>query len=101
MNGFEMWKQDKNNMKYQTPDFTIMLMVKPEVQSLSCNSRPDKGKYEWISWSVNRVYVIMGENPKEYCGEVKILEKSEFGEYSEESYQEAVTHFKTLVSNLL
>ena len=101
MNGFEMWKQDKNNMKYQTPDFMVMLIVKKESKTLVTNKNPNNGTYNWVGWSVDRIYVIMAGTPKDYCGEAEILEKSEFGEYSEESYQEAVTHFKTLVSNLL
>ncbi|AUR93533.1 hypothetical protein NVP1187O_220 [Vibrio phage 1.187.O._10N.286.49.F1] len=100
MNGFEMWKQDKHNMKYQTPDLMVMLIVKQEMQTVTTSKKGDKS-YSYIGWTVNRVYVIMAETPKDYCGELEILEKSEFGEYSEESYQEAVTYFKTLVSNLL
>lgn len=98
MDGFEMWKQDKHNMKYHDTEIIIVLQVKDELQTTNISKNDDE-TYRYIGWNVSKVYVVMAEPPKEYCGGCKILEKSDFGVYSEESYQEAVTYFKTLVAN--
>lgn len=34
MNGFEMWKQDRKNMKYEDSEIIIVLQVKREMQTL-------------------------------------------------------------------
>ncbi|CAH9013641.1 conserved hypothetical protein [Vibrio phage 501E54-1] len=95
MSGYQEWKGSLQDMEFKTSEVIIRLRVYPTAEHVNVST--NKHTYAWVGYTVKRIVVLVADREKEYCGEVKILAKEEFGEYSEETYQEAVKHFNSKV----
>lgn len=92
---YDIWLGNRANMEFTTPDIHIALVVEDKMETIFINPTA------WYGIPNKEVFVVMCEREKEYCGDMKILERHDFGEYKGESYIKATECFKNLVSNIL
>ena len=95
MSGYQEWKESLQDMEFKTTEVIIKLRVYYTTNRTKVTTKGHP--YAWIGYTVKHVVVLVVDREKEYCGELKVLAKEEFGEYSEETYQEAVKHFNSQV----
>ncbi len=95
MGGYQEWKDSLQDMEFKNTEVIIKLRVYYTTEHTNISTT--KHTYVRVGHTVKHVVVIVADREKEYCGELKVLAKEEFGEYSEETYQEAVKHFNSQV----
>lgn len=99
MSGYQEWKESLQDMEFKNTDVLIKLKVYYTTEHTNISTTTHT--YTWIGYTVRHVVVLVADREKEYCGELKVIAKEEFGEYSEETYQESVKYFNAQVIKYL
>lgn len=96
---YEDWNSRKRDVIYRDTEVFIQLEIYNDADIAYTHKKGTTTS--WVSRSFKSIRVIKGKTPEEYMGGCEMLDKVDFGEYSEEKYEQATQKFIELVKEHL